>query len=419
MTAAAQDRARIVQLLRDELSWLPLLPVTPAYEVDGLAPRLAVKPGSAAEVARALKAADAAGAAVIPRGGGTQMALGMPPDRYDLALDLRGIDQVLEYEPADLTVTVEAGMTLAALQAHLAARGQWLPLDPPAPEATIGGILATNASGAARIAFGTARDLVIGMSVAMADGQVVKFGGRVVKNVAGYDMSKMHIGALGTLGVILQASLKVAPLPRASRTLAVASPHIDTLVRLALAMRDASLPATGIALIDPAGAAEARLLLRFAGSPAAVERSRAETERLALAEGLASEQAPDGFWREAGELRAPSGPAVVRVSDRPSRSAEVIQRLAALGADVLSYPTAGVTFSRFITLGMPSLEALGRLRADVEADGGALVVESAPVATKEALGVWGSIRSDGLSRELKRVMDPRSTLNPGRLLRGL
>jgi glycolate oxidase FAD binding subunit len=345
------------------------------------------------------------------------MALGMPPRRYDLSLDLTALDRVLEYEPADLTVTAEAAMPLAALQSHLGERGQWLALDPPVTsEATIGGILATNASGPARIAFGTARDLVIGMTVAMPDGRVVKFGGRVVKNVAGYDMSKLHIGALGTLGVILQASFKVAPLPKASQTLAVASADSGSLVRLAFAVRNASLPATGVALSFPAGASRARLLLRFAGSAAAVERSLVETGRMARAEGLDAEQAPDGAWREAAEVRALGGSTVIRISDRPSRSGEAITRLAALGGDVLSYPTAGASYGRFIALPEATYEAVRSLRAAVEAGGGAVVVESAPVAVKGAIGVWGSPRGgDTLMRRLKREMDPESTLNPGRL----
>jgi glycolate oxidase FAD binding subunit len=421
MTAAAPDRALVAQRLREELSWLSLSAPTSAHEVDGLAPSVVARPGSADEVARALQVACAVGAGVIPRGGGTQTALGMPPGRYDLALDLTGLDRVLEYEPADLTVTVEAGMPLAALQAHLGERGQWLPLDPPVtPAATIGGVLAVNASGPARIAFGTARDLVIGMTVAMADGRIVKFGGRVVKNVAGYDLSKLHIGALGTLGVILQASFKVAPQPKALHTLTVASADAGSLMRLAFAVRDASLPATGIALSRPAGASEARLLLRFAGSAAAVERSLLETGRMARAEGLDAEQAPDGAWREAAEVRALGGATVIRVSDRPSRSGEAIARLSALGGDVLSYPTAGASYGRVIALSEASYEAVRTLRTAVEAGGGASVVESAPVAAKGAIGVWGRPRGgDTMMRRLKQEMDPQSTLNSGRLEQGI
>ncbi len=184
------------------------------YAVDGMTPSVVVKPTSQAEVAAAMGAANAAGAAVVPFGGGTQQGLGMPPERYDVALDLRQIESVVEYEAADLTITVEAGMRLSALQRLLAEKGQWLPLDPPvSDEATIGGVLATNASGPARFSRGTGRDLVIGMTVATAQGEIVKSGGRVVKNVAGYDLAKLHIGALGTTGVILQVSLKVSPLP--------------------------------------------------------------------------------------------------------------------------------------------------------------------------------------------------------------
>ncbi|HXH23589.1 MAG TPA: FAD-binding oxidoreductase [Dehalococcoidia bacterium] len=418
MTATA---SKVERRLRDELSALQLAPDTAAYEVDGVRPSVAVSPTSAAEVSKVLATADAVGAAVVPWGGGAHMALGMPPKRYDLALDLSRLGQVIEYEPADLTVTVEAGLPLAGLQAILAQHSQWLPLDPPAPaSATVGGVLAANASGPARIAFGTARDLVIGMTVALADGRVVKSGGRVVKNVAGYDMAKAHIGALGTLGVILQVSFKVAPLPKAVQTLSVASGDVAALARAAFAVRDAALPATGIAVLQAAGASEARLLLRFAGNPAAVDRSTAETLRLARSAGLEAEQAPEAVWAEAGSIRGLETGAVLKVSHLPSHAAGVLSRLEETGADVVAYPTAGISYARFLALPETSYELVRRLRKSIEAQGGALVLESAPVEAKTAIDVWGSPRGDfELMRRLRQEMDPKSTLNPGRFLEGL
>src|ERR687883_1494657 len=138
----------------------------------------------------------------------------MPPRRLDQIIETTGLNRVVEYEPADLTVTVEAGMRFAELQQRLAEEGQFLALDPPAAEgATIGGVIATNASGPLRFAYGTARDLVIGTRVANPDGTLTRAGGRVVKNVAGYDLTKLYIGSLGTLGVIVELSFKLAPIP--------------------------------------------------------------------------------------------------------------------------------------------------------------------------------------------------------------
>ena len=247
------------------------------YAVDGLSPRIVVMPATPHEVAAVLETANASGAAVLPRGGGTQTALGMPPQRYDVALDLKRLNGVVEYEPADLTVTVEAGMRLSELQKLLGEKGQWLPLDPPLPdEATIGGVLATNVSGPARLRYGSSRDLVIGMTVALASGEVVKSGGRVVKNVAGYDLAKLHIGALGTLGVIVQAVFKVAPLP--VQDVAVMVPgDLEALGRLADALIDARLALLGLVLSKGAGETRWTLAARFAGGAAAVQRSQGET----------------------------------------------------------------------------------------------------------------------------------------------
>jgi glycolate oxidase FAD binding subunit len=187
------------------------------YVVDGRTPCGVVFPGSAEEVARVVRVAATAGVPVVPWGGGTQMHRGAPPADGAVVLGLRRLDRVLEHEPADLTATAEAGITVDLLQAALGARGQWLPLDPPAPaETTLGGVLAANLSGPRRHGYGTARDHVIGIRVVTADGQLVRAGGKVVKNVAGYDLAKLYIGSRGTLGIVVDATLKLRPCPEAT-----------------------------------------------------------------------------------------------------------------------------------------------------------------------------------------------------------
>jgi glycolate oxidase FAD binding subunit len=390
------------------------------YAVDGLLPSLVVAPKTIEDVARALAIANDCGAAVIPRGGGSQMALGMPPLRYDLALDLRGLDEVVEFEPADLTVTVQAGMRLRELQRRLAERGQWLPLDPPlSPDATIGGMLATNVSGPGRIAYGTARDLVIGMVVATAEGQVVKSGGRVVKNVAGYDMAKMHIGALGTLGVIVQVAFKIAPRPAAERSLVIEGGEVDALLRLAFETRDAGLPATGIVMRDDGHQPD--LKLRFAGNAASVDRSCREASLLAHRFSLRV----DGVESEPSTLAEAADQATeraltLRMSCRPSEIGDFLRTSRTLGGVLVSYPTAGVAFMRLDEAASETEGRIARLRAEIEASGGALVLESAPPEIKREIGVWGSARADFvLMRRLKEQMDPNAILNPGRFLGGL
>ena len=184
-----------------DVEWRALAPDDDAFLVDGVRPRYVCTPASVDELSRAVRAASQTGATVIPWGGGTRMSIGFPPRAADLVVQTEKLREVVEYEPADLTVTVQAGMRLSDLQARLRAEGQMLALDPAAADrATIGGLIAANASGPLRLLYGTARDLVIGTRVVNADGVVSKAGGRVVKNVAGYDLNKLYVGSLGTVG---------------------------------------------------------------------------------------------------------------------------------------------------------------------------------------------------------------------------
>ena len=175
-----------------------------AFAVDGRTPQDVAFPATIDEVARCAAAAHAADLAVIPVGNGTQLHIGRPPRRYDLALSTQRLNRILAHEAADMTVTVEAGITLAQLNTALATAGQRLPIDPPHPErTTIGALIATDASGPLRLSQGKVRDLLIGITVVLADGTLVHGGGRVVKNVAGYDLMKLFTGSFGTLGIIV------------------------------------------------------------------------------------------------------------------------------------------------------------------------------------------------------------------------
>src|SRR5262249_19957438 len=193
---------------------------------------------------------------VIPRGGGTRMTLGFPPRAADLVVQTEKLHEVVEYEPADLTVTVQAGMRLSELQERLRAEGQMLALDPAAADrATIGGLIAANASGPLRFMYGTARDLVIGTRVVNADGIVSKAGGRVVKNVAGYDLNKLYVGSLGTVGVIAELSFKLHPLPQAQGALLATFSSADDAASAVSALVRSPLGLAAIELLD-AGAAD-------------------------------------------------------------------------------------------------------------------------------------------------------------------
>ncbi|MDA1003810.1 MAG: FAD-binding oxidoreductase, partial [Chloroflexi bacterium] len=220
------------------------------FPLDGLLPRIAFSPSDRRETAAVLHTAAEHDLVVVPLGSRTALTYGRPLDRYDVALDMRGLHRVVEYVPEDLTITVEAGMTLGQLQETLGEHGQYLPVDPPPSDhVSIGGMLATARPGAWRGQTPGIRDTVIGLMVALPDGSLAKSGGRVVKNVSGYDMHRLHTGALGAFGVIVEASFKLAPLPAATHTLALRCDSLAVATRTAGALRDAALAIRALALI--------------------------------------------------------------------------------------------------------------------------------------------------------------------------
>ncbi len=223
-----------------------------AHAVDGVVPAAVVAPDSVESLSATVKMASEQGYTVIPRGGGTKMDFGHPPSRADIVVSLARMNRIVSHEPADQTATAEAGITMAGLQAGLGERGQYLPLDPPHGDAgTLGGVLATNASGVLRTSFGTARDMVIGVRVVQADGTIVKSGGRVVKNVAGYDLNKLYIGSLGTLGILAEVNLKLQPLPAAGRMIIGSMPGISAAAECAFRVLDSEIMPSFLELADP------------------------------------------------------------------------------------------------------------------------------------------------------------------------
>src|SRR5689334_7408042 len=215
---------------------------TDADAVAGVVPLVVAEPADERQTASVLRCANQAGLAVIPAGGGTKLEWGNPPRQADVILSMRRQNQILEHAWADLTVTVQAGCTLAELQRALAQHGQRLAIDPLWPErATVGGMLATNDSGALRLGFGSLRDLIIGVTLALADGTVASSGGKVVKNVAGYDLPKLATGSLGTLGVITQAIFRLHPLPQHTSTISFRAASPAEMQELILAIQSARL----------------------------------------------------------------------------------------------------------------------------------------------------------------------------------
>src|SRR5467141_4232340 len=226
------------------------------YVIEGRTPEAAVLPGSVDEVAAVITQAAEAGVPVVPWGGGSAIGVGVPAARAGLVLLLTRLNALVGHEPGDLTATAQAGITLAALQAALGGRGQWLSLDPAdAERATLGGVLAANAAGPRRHLYGTARDLLIGVTVVTADAAIVKGGGKVVKNVAGYDLPKLFIGSYGTLGVIVEANLKLRPLPDHEQLQAVRFERLKDAAAAVRALLASDLIPNAVELLDPTAAA--------------------------------------------------------------------------------------------------------------------------------------------------------------------
>ena len=395
---------------------------TSEYAIDGAMPRFAQQPRTREDVASLLGSATTAGLAVVPQGKRTALELGRPLDRYDVALDLRGLDRTVAYEPRDLTVTVEAGVTLRALHALLAEHGQYLPADPPpGDDVTVGGLLATARPGAWRGHLPSARDLVIGMAVALPDGSLVRSGGRVVKNVSGYDLHRLHTGALGTLGVIVEAAFKLMPLPPATRSFAIERPSVRDAARLALALRDAVLPARALTVLAPEAASLAGLpeaphvLLELAGYEAAIEAATRRIEDVSTRSGEGVTDAPPDAW---GQLRALAGEQagiVLRLGVPATRIAATIEAARGLGAAAWGHVAAGSVLVHAPTIEVASVRVL---RRNVEATGGFLVIESGPPGLRAAVDPLGGGERE-LVRALKQQFDPAGTLSPGRWEAGL
>jgi glycolate oxidase FAD binding subunit len=340
----------------------------------------------------------------------------MAPERGGIVLNLSGVVGVVEYEPADLTVTVEAGITLEKLQTVLGQHGQWLPLDPPcAPEATIGGLLATNASGPVRHSKGTARDLVIGMQFVTSEGDLVKSGGRVVKNVAGYDLAKLQIGALGTLGVITQVTFKLSPLPAATLNVFISNADVTKLESLTKTLAASQLPVQGLALVFRDGAGWS-LNARFAGGLAAVDRARFEVTQLCATSELMLTEATDDAW--AGSLKQLQTGTVLRANVSQTRLYALLAAYADVASCLVAYPSAGA--AHVVLKDGATASDVASLRKRCVDAGGALVIERGPLDLRRSAGAWGEPRGDfALMKRLKAEFDPKRVLNPGRFVGGI
>ena len=413
------------------------------YVIEGRTPEAAVFPGSVDEVAAVIAQAAEAGVPVVPWGGGSAVGVGVPPARAGLVLHLRRLRALVEHEPGDLTATAQAGVTFAELQAALRARGQWLSLDPPdAARATLGGVLAANASGPRRHLYGTARDLLIGVTVITADGAVVRGGGKVVKNVAGYDLPKLFIGSFGTLGVIVEATVKLRPVPDEERLVAVRFERLEDAGAAVRALLASDLIPNAVDLVDaPAGAAlglspaAATLAVGFDGLGEQVDWQVAELASVvAPCGGTKPILLPSATWdRLASSARdAFDAPAAVMtlsvlpgvVADTMEQGAEAARKRGLASAWCAHAGVGHLTASLRAEGGRqdpaPVAAVLEDWRAAAHAGGGHACVTWAPLPVKSALPVWDDAGAAGrLMQRIKAQLDPHNVLNPGRFIGGI
>jgi glycolate oxidase FAD binding subunit len=404
---------------------------TDADGILGVRPRLAVEPATVEEAAEVLRTCAGDRLALAFAGGGTDLDLGAPPSALDVLVRTARLGRVVEHLPADQIATVEAGLPLAAFQRHLAEHGQRFALDPPrADAATVGGVVAANAFGPRRLRYGTSRDLVVGMSMVRADGAVAKGGGKVVKNVAGFDLPRLLVGSCGTLALIATVTVRLHPLPEVESTVLLGALSPEAVRAVVRSMTDAQLEPTSAAALSD-GDGRLALGIRFEGFEPGVaeqrgrllalaERSRAPAEPL-------DEGAARAFWarhdvvRTEGSLRA-------RLSAPPASLADVYARAVAPLAGALRpgavalYPTLGVAFAS----GEPTAPeevalAVESARGALAPLGGSLVLTAAPAAVRALVDVWGAPTAGTLAlmRRVKDQLDPDHRLAPGRFVGGI
>ncbi|MEV6373011.1 FAD-binding oxidoreductase [Micromonospora musae] len=401
--------------------------VRPAGDGDavaGVAPRYVAAPGSTEEAVALLRVAAARNLAVVVRGAGTKQDWGGPPRSLDLLLHTRRLTGVVEHAAGDLIVVVRAGTPVAELQAKLAPAGQQLALDtplPPGAAATVGGVVATNTSGPRRMRYGTVRDLLIGITVVRPDGVSARAGGKVVKNVAGYDLGKLFAGAYGTLGLVTECAFRLHPLPAARAFLSCRSGDAaEAGSRVAAVLASQLAPSALEVDAAPGGGTETAVLLE--GTVRGV-RERVTAARALLGGATVTEQPPPWWssypWRS-GDVGLKLTAALSGVPRLLAAAAEAARRHRAPLA-VRGSAGTGVLYGGLPAATAPEVVAaiVTELRAEAAAVGGHVVVLTAPLAVGERVDLWGPVEGLDLMRRVKAQFDPEARFAPGRFVGGI
>lgn len=402
-------------------------PRTGDPSIHGVLPRVIAEPRSAEEAALVLRAATAEGLQVEPVGTGSRADWGRPPRRVDVLLGSRRLGDASEYEPADLVATVAAGTTHAELERKLREHGQWLPLDPPCA-GTLGATFAQAAAGPLRAGFGPPRSHVLGLEVVTGDGKVLRLGGRVVKNVAGYDLVRLVVGSRGTLGFITRLSLRLRPMPRADSTLGFCARAPEPLLDGVAALRSERLETAAIELLSPVASEVCglrggswSLLVRVLGGPESVRDLGERVQRCIAADAW---QPPADVWQELATSEATSQ-LVLRLGALPAALSDTLGAAIDLGTacgtgvPIAAHAADGIV--RVWTRGSPLppggevARAVAESRDEVEAGGTTVIIARAPSNVLRDVDPFGAPGpSVELMRGLKQRFDPGNVLSPER-----
>ena len=398
------------------------------HSIDGVTPALICTPATAEQLAEAVKICSDAQATIVAWGGGAAMKLGNTPLSLNVVVKTSRLNRVIEHDHANLTTTVQSGITLNALQTALAPHKQFVSVDPPSPErSTIGGIVAANLNGPRRSSYGSVRDLVIGMKVILASGEVVRAGGKVVKNVAGYDMCKLFTGSLGTLGIITEVTLRVAPIPAHSATVIAGGTLAQAVDCTGQLIRTKLLP-TAVYLHNPNAAASWQVGVSFDGFAETVARQTNElmemAQRLGLTRELIDGERQNQYWQAIADLPVSQDRLIYRLTVPRGALAQTISGLvawtkvepqSAICADV-----AMGTLWLVVPADQAALELFPRLIALAQEQRGHAIIFAAPAQLKQGVDVWGPITpAHTLMRKIKQEFDPLGLFNPGRFIGGL
>ena len=391
--------------------------------VDGVPARWVAAPGSAEQTSAVMRVAAENDLAVVARGAGTKLGWGHPPERVDLLLDTGRMDTVVEHAAGDLIVVVGAGCRLADLQARLAGAGQWLAVD-PARGGTVGGLVATASTGPTRHLHGPVRDLLIGARVVRADGVMAHSGGKVVKNVAGYDVGKLLTGSYGTLAVLTEVAFRLHPLPPTRTWVSVPVASVADAHEVAQRVVHSQLAPTAVELDRPADAGWTLSML-LEGIAAGVEGRTERALDLLGPAATATGDAPPWWGRE------PFGPTdtalklTFEIAGLPHLLAALQDGAAACGLQVDGRGSVGVGTLLAGVRGAPEPDPasvarlVSGLRQRAASYGGSLVVLDAPPHVKAAVDVWGPVAGIDLMRAVKSRFDPQRRLAPGRFVGGI